>query len=189
MRNWIYGEKILAYCTSDYRIEIRDRKDKSINFSSMLQDDHKSITRNINDMGDNIGNKIAIRDYQVYFITQKKELRKIIVKPDTIESTLDAEFIIENIADVATGGKKVYMVSLDGLISNLEHKHINVKLPCQEDEKFTHMKYGCGMLIAISFRNYQSSSFNKYHIVRIDAKSHKLVIIGSEEIESPGSLA
>ncbi len=141
MRNWVYGDKIIAYCSSDYKLEIIDRKDHSINYSAQLSEEHKCMVRNINDMGDNIGNKITVRNCDVFFITQKKELSKLTVDLEAKQCSFVANAAIENIADVATVGREVYVVSLDGLISNLEHKDNTLKLPCQEDEKFTHMKY------------------------------------------------
>ena len=187
MRNWIFGEKIIAYCTSDYRVEIINREDNSINYCSSLQDEHRSITRNINEMGDNIGNTIAIRGTEVYFITQSKQLKKIQVNLETKTCVCDESATREKIADVTSTDKRVFVVSLDGIISNLEHSNITLKLPCLDDEKFTHMKFGGGMLIAISFRTFQSSSYNTYHVVRIKSKT-SLSLVGSMTIENPGTL-
>ena len=134
-------------------------------------------------MGDNMDNGVVLIKGTAYLVTQLGGLSKIVIN-EKEKSAVLIDLNLKNISDVATDGKHVYYVTLNGLISNLEHSNITLKLPCQDDEKFTHMKYGCGMLIAISYRQVHRASINHYHLVMV--ARNKLVSVSGIPIESNG---
>ena len=166
IRLWRNSGKLrLLACASDgYLVKIVDAATEQTNFTKSLPTMIRQLRSTVASMGDNMDNGVAFLHNTAYLVNLGNRISKIEVDEQRTTATI-AELEATNVSDVDTDGKHVYYVTLDGLISNLEHKDITLKLPCQEDEKFTHMKYGCGMLIAISYRATDSHTINSYYLI------------------------
>ena len=162
--------RLVVRSGGNYLVQIYDKLTDFEYTAKILHFERCLMTSNA-DIGDNVANCAVLLEDSLYFADSDNQLKHIKVDRDGRSATI-TDLGVQKVVDVATDGKHVYYVTLDGLISNLEQKSINVKLPCQEDEKFTHMKYGCGMLIAISYRQVGKVSASKFHLVGFSG-SHK----------------
>ena len=158
--------RLLVCANNSYLAHIFDTATQETKFTSSLTAHGSSLRSSVCSMGDNMDNGVVLIKGTAYLVTQLGGLSKIVIN-EKEKSAVLIDLNLKNISDVATDGKHVYYVTLNGLISNLEHSNITLKLPCQDDEKFTHMKYGCGMLIAISYRQVNSESISRFHLVKV----------------------
>lgn len=130
-----------------------------------LGKDDRTAIDSTEDGSTNIGNSLAVRGKEVYFISDKKKLRRIDLKANPPTST---EVKNTEIKDVCVADKQVICVSPKGLVTNLDNNR-STQLPCQPDEVYTHIKYGCGMIIAVSFRKKRVEkachSVNTFHLI------------------------
>ena len=162
--------RMIVRSSQSYLVQIFD-KSNGVEYTTELQKEGRSLASATRGLGDNIDNGAVFCKETLYFSNSFANLMRIEVDRNSNSAKME-NLGLMNVCEVAADGKHVYYVTLDGLISNLEQKSINVKLPCQEDEKFTHMKYGCGMLIAISYRQVGKVSASKFHLVGFSG-SHK----------------
>ena len=143
------------------------------------------LSRQIDGKADRTDGFVQLHRDKVFALSSTSQLLEVALPSGLGEKPAVGTVVSEPIAAFAVVCDALYVLSKDGLISNLEQKSINVKLPCQEDEKFTHMKYGCGMLIAISFRTKNKRSINHFHLVHI--KPGKLQSVSNQQLDCKGS--
>jgi hypothetical protein len=114
---------------------------------------------NISGMGYNVGKSLMMHGTKLLFVT----VSRLLVSYD-LENNYERKELGTYIEDFAVVEKDVVTLDQKGSVKYLD-KDIKTQIPKEDNEVFTHIKYGCRTIVTVSYKRGEGLGESIFHLM------------------------